>query len=177
MAKKPLTPARFALALVVFGVAAVFGLLRQNGTQTPEAGPNASQTSSERARETAPGPRTEARPSASPPKNDGAIERAFAQQRSDVLVEASGRVKKTLPDDNEGSRHQKFIVQLPSGHTVLIAHNIDLAPRVPLDEGDTVTFAGEYEHTAQGGVVHWTHHDPGGRHKGGWIDHDGTRYE
>ena len=46
------------------------------------------------------------------------------------MVEATGVVEKVLPDDTEGSPHQKFIVRLPTGHTVLIAHNIELAPRV-----------------------------------------------
>ncbi len=105
---------------------------------------------------------------------DGALAAAFANQTSNVQVEAEGTVVKVLPDDNEGSRHQRFIVRLPSGQTILIAHNIDLAPRVSsLREGDSVAFRGEYEWNAKGGVVHWTHHDPGGRHRGGWIKHNG----
>ena len=81
-----------------------------------------------------------------------------------------------LPDDNVGSRHQRFIVTLESGHTVLLSHNIDLAPRVPLAQGDRVVFRGEYEWNERGGVVHWTHHDPGGRRPGGWIRHRGETY-
>ncbi len=102
---------------------------------------------------------------------------AFENQQSDLWVETEGNVKATLRDDNEGSRHQKFIVELDNGHTVLIAHNIDLAPRVPLSKGDRVRFRGEYEWNNKGGVVHWTHHDPQGRHQGGWIDHGAERYE
>jgi hypothetical protein len=83
-----------------------------------------------------------------------------------------------LPDDNEGSRHQRFIVRLASGRTVLIAHNIDLAPRVEgLTAGDSVEFSGEFENNDKGGVVHWTHHDPDGRHVGGWIKHGGRVYQ
>ncbi|BFL70440.1 hypothetical protein SKB0120_15020 [Moraxella osloensis] len=39
---------------------------------------------------------------------------------------------KVLKDDNEGSRHQKFLVKIDNypNITVLIAHNIDLAPRI-----------------------------------------------
>jgi len=102
----------------------------------------------------------------------------FENQTSNIQVEAEGIVVKVLPDDNEGSRHQRFIVRLPSGQTILIAHNIDLAPRVSsMREGDSVTFRGEYEWSAQGGIVHWTHHDPDGRHQGGWIKHNGHVFQ
>lgn len=106
------------------------------------------------------------------------IAEAFAKQQSDVQVLGAGVVSRILSDDNEGSRHQRFIVELASGQTVLISHNIDLAPRVDaLQIGDQVTFHGEYEWNPQGGVVHWTHHDPAGRHVGGWVEHAGQRYE
>jgi len=118
-----------------------------------------------------------ANPSASQPSiatDDAALRSAIAAQGSDIQVEAEGVVSRLLPDDNQGSRHQKFIVSLSGGETVLIAHNIDLAPRVAnLKVGDTVHFAGEYEWNHQGGVVHWTHHDPNGRHADGWIEHEG----
>lgn len=105
-----------------------------------------------------------------------AVADAFRDRRSDVQVEVSGRVDRTLPDDREGSRHQRFIVDLGDGLTVLVAHNIDLAPRVPLRAGDPVRVRGEYEWNDRGGVIHWTHHDPGGRRPGGWIEHGGERY-
>lgn len=110
--------------------------------------------------------------------SDAALQAAFEAQRGDLQIEGQGTVIKVLPDDNKGSRHQRFILRLGSGQTVLVAHNIDLAPRVPgLAEGDTVTFFGEYEWNPQGGVIHWTHHDPGGRHLGGWLRHRGQTYE
>lgn len=106
------------------------------------------------------------------------IERAFKQQRSDIQVHAAGRVKVVLKDDLKGSRHQKFILTLDNGMTVLVAHNIDLAPRIEqLAKGDWVEFYGEYEYSAQGGVIHWTHHDPKGRHVGGWLKHAGQSYQ
>lgn len=103
-------------------------------------------------------------------------ERAFTDELSDVELEVSGRVDRVLADDLEGSRHQRFIVRLESGHTVLVAHNIDLAERVPLRRGDAVVAYGEYEWNERGGVVHWTHHDPRGRRTGGWIRHGGREY-
>lgn len=106
-----------------------------------------------------------------------AVEDLFTQERSGVMVTVRGEVVHILPDDNEGSRHQRFLVELSTERTLLIAHNIDLAPRVPLGEGDTVLIRGQYEWSEKGGTLHWTHHDPGNRREGGWIEHGGTRYE
>jgi hypothetical protein len=103
---------------------------------------------------------------------------AYADKRSNVQVQGSGTVSRVLPDDNDGSRHQRFILKLDSGLTVLVAHNVDLAPRIDsLQEGDEVGYYGEYEWNAKGGVVHWTHHDPRGSHVGGWLKHKGRTYQ
>jgi ABC-type glycerol-3-phosphate transport system substrate-binding protein len=108
---------------------------------------------------------------------DDAIADAFRAQRSGVQVVGDGVVSALLPDDNEGSRHQRFVLRLASGQTVLVAHNIDLAPRIAgLAKGDTVGFNGVYEWNAKGGVIHWTHRDPAGRHTPGWLRHDGRTY-
>jgi hypothetical protein len=117
---------------------------------------------------------------ASPGFNHGdqVLSEAFQQQQSDLQVEDQGIVIKLLPDDNSGSRHQKFIVRLNSGQTVLIAHNIDLAAKINgLREGDEIAFYGEYKWNTKGGTVHWTHHDPQGRHAPGWLKHGGQVYQ
>ena len=106
-----------------------------------------------------------------------AIRRAFRDRRSGLMVDASATVSKVLPDDNKGSRHQRFILSLAGDLSVLVAHNIDLAKRVPLASGDRVEIRGQYEFNEKGGVLHWTHHDPAGRHPGGWIRHDGILYQ
>ncbi|MBK9028966.1 conserved hypothetical protein [Candidatus Propionivibrio aalborgensis] len=111
-------------------------------------------------------------------KSDAILENAFARHESNVQVSGRGVVVKLLPDDNSGSKHQKFIVKLLSGQTVLIAHNIDIAPRViGLGVGDSIQFNGEYEWNARGGVVHWTHRDPSGLHPPGWLNHRGKTYQ
>lgn len=111
-------------------------------------------------------------------RTNQAIIDAYQNRLSDIQVSGSGKVSRILRNDNEGSRHQKFILRLSSGQTLLIAHNIDLAPNInTLQEGDVVQFFGEYEWNSEGGVVHWTHHDPGGSHVGGWLKHDGRKYE
>ena len=108
--------------------------------------------------------------------DNSAVRAAFADKRSDVWAEVQGQVVRVLADDNRGDRHQRFIIDIGDSHTVLVAHNIDLAPRVPLDRGSTIRLYGEYEWNPQGGVMHWTHHDPSARRPGGWIELDGQRY-
>ena len=108
---------------------------------------------------------------------ENAILAAFKNRQSDLIVTTTATIKKNLPDDNIGSRHQKAILRLPSGHTVLLAHNIDLAEKVPFREGDTIEVRGKYEYTDKGGVIHWTHHDPRGRHPDGWIEYKGATYK
>ena len=106
------------------------------------------------------------------------ISSAYATQTSDLQVSSSGTVVKLLPDDNKGSCHQRFILKLSNNQTILVAHNIDLAPKITsLRKGDVVEFNGEYEWNSKGGVIHWTHHDPAGRHQDGWLKHNGSIYE
>lgn len=124
-----------------------------------------------------PKPTTE-RPPAAPIADDSPIGRAFASRASDVQVEGEGKVTRVLPDDLNGRRHQRFVVRLASGQTVLVAHNIDIAPRIDgLKEGDSVRFMGEYVWNEEGGIIHWTHHDPVGRHVSGWVKHNGKTFK
>ena len=106
------------------------------------------------------------------------IMQAYQQQLSNIQVQSKGEVKAILADDNDGSRHQKMILKLENGLTVLVAHNIDLAPRVEgLRKGEIVEFYGEYEYSPKGGVIHWTHHDPQGKHVDGWLKYQGKSYQ
>lgn len=74
-----------------------------------------------------------------------------------------------MTDDDDGSQHQRFVLRLKDGQTLVIAHNVDLADRVPVGLGDRIRFRGMYEWNDLGGLVHWTHHDPMGTEDGGWI--------
>jgi hypothetical protein len=117
-------------------------------------------------------------PSARPSESDRDLRRAFEQRTSNIWVEGQGVVRRILPDDRDGSRHQRFILELRSGQTLLVSHNVDVAPRIPGPrKGDKVAFRGEYEWNPQGGVIHWTHHDPDGRRSGGWLKHRGKTYQ
>lgn len=107
---------------------------------------------------------------------ESAARRAFEGERSGVWLRAKGEVARILRDDREGRRHQRFILRLTDGQTLLISHNIGLAPRVPVRIGDEAEVLGRYEWNPRGGVVHWTHRDPAGRKAGGWIRHAGIYY-
>jgi len=110
--------------------------------------------------------------------SDAVIGKLFEEQQSNVQVRGSGTVTRLLDDDNTGNRHQRFILELASGQTLLVAHNIDIAPRLDgLAVGDTVEFYGEYVYSDKGGTIHWTHRDPGGRHIAGWLKWDGQTFQ
>jgi hypothetical protein len=105
------------------------------------------------------------------------IARLYREQRSGIVVEGGGVVERLLPDDLAGSRHQRFILRLASEQTILVSHNIDLAPRIDsLRIGDEVQFRGQYEWNRHGGLIHWTHRDPAGKRTGGWLHHEDRIY-
>ena len=146
---------------------AVLFLVRARSGPEPSAPPTPVQP--------APGTAPSARPSETRFGAD-MVEEAFRMRRSNVEVEAGGRVSRVLPDDREGARHERFILRIGTV-SVLVAHNLDLAPRVPVSPGDSVELRGEYEWSAKGGVIHWTHRDPDGRHEAGWIRLRGRLYQ
>jgi hypothetical protein len=105
------------------------------------------------------------------------IKDLFERSKSGVFVSGEGTVLRLLEDDTSGDKHQRFILELLSGHTLLVTHNIDIAPRIDgLALGDTVRFCGEYIWTEKGGTLHWTHRDPDGSSPGGWLESDGVVY-
>lgn len=113
--------------------------------------------------------------------NNAVIYQSFSQKNPNkkTQVLGCGDIIKILPDDNDGTRHQKMLVKI-DGYpqiTVLIAHNIDLAKRIDSPKPHTpIQFYGEYIYNDKGGVVHWTHKDPSARHQDGWLAYQGQRY-
>ncbi len=119
---------------------------------------------------TPPGPH----PAAAQPAGNPTLD----QTASGRMLRISGQVQRILADDRDGSRHQRFILATEVGTTLLIAHNIDLAPRLEgLAAGDKVEVYGEYEWNEKGGLLHWTHRDPDGSHRAGYIEWRGRRYQ
>jgi hypothetical protein len=109
---------------------------------------------------------------------NAAIQRAFEQRSAGAELTATGTVDRVLSDESGPSGpHERFIVRLPSGMTVLIEPNLSIAPRVPVAVGSAVTVHGEYVSNAEGGLLHFTHHDPDRSHEGGYVLYGGRRYD
>lgn len=109
---------------------------------------------------------------------NAAVERAFAEHRSGIEVTAQGTVTRILTDDKGPSgTHQRFVIRLSGlSQTVLVDNNVDIGKRVALAPGDEVVVRGEYVWNAEGGLIHFTHHDPAHTHEDGWIEWRGVRY-
>src|SRR5438270_10998308 len=72
--------------------------------------------------------------------------------------------------------HETFGVRTAAG-PVQIIDNVDIASRVPVQPGDGIDVRGEMVHDAgRTPIVHWTHHDPQGKHAGGFIELRGRFY-
>jgi hypothetical protein len=107
-----------------------------------------------------------------------AIETAYTNHDSDISITVKGSLTRILSDDTIGDKHQRFIISLSNGQTLLIAHNIDIGSRVAgIAIGSTIYAHGDYIWNDQGGLVHWTHRDPLGKHENGWIVFNNEKYE
>jgi len=105
---------------------------------------------------------------------NGAVYDAWSGHQSRVEVTASGSVARVLGTHSGPSgRHEGFLLHLTgaAGHglTVRVETNVDITGPVPLSAGDGVEVRGEYVYDARGGLIHYTHHDPRGRHPGGFV--------
>jgi hypothetical protein len=114
-----------------------------------------------------------------PAADNAAIARAFAEHRSEIQVTAQGTVDRLLSDEmSVVGQHQRFILRLMGARqTLLITNNISIGRRVPVALGDDLVVHGEYIWNDEGGLIHFTHHDPDRSHEGGWIQHRGVRYD
>lgn len=109
--------------------------------------------------------------------NEAEVAVAQNNRASHVAVTCTLPVKRMLRPDDKGEKHEKFLLQMSNGTTILVAHNVSRAPSVPLEAGDIVTVHGEYIWNEKGGVIHWTHASDTPRHQGGYIDFKGRRYQ
>lgn len=111
--------------------------------------------------------------------DNAAIEADYVNHRSPVEVTADGAVVSILSDDpGPSGTHQRFIIRLTgSTQTVLVDNNVTIGQRVPVASDQHVVVHGEYVWNSEGGLIHFTHHDPAPAHEGGWIELNGVRYQ
>ena len=116
---------------------------------------------------------------ATEPADDPALCSAYDAGRSRVEVVADGTVTRTLGvQPGRVSPHEGFLMRLGSGCSVIVRVevNTDFTGSIPLQPGQHVLVKGEYEFYPLGGVIHWTHRDPRGRHAGGYVATGGRIY-
>lgn len=99
---------------------------------------------------------------------------AFTEGRTGVWVSGHGTVVRPLGAD---ATNQRFLVRIDEGFSVVIRYRIGDAGAIPADRGDQVQFQGRYEFHGGGGEILLTHADPAQPGGGGWIVHDGRRYD
>lgn len=111
------------------------------------------------------------------PDNERLIQ-AFEQGRTGVWVSGHGTVSQLIGDEAvDGALHQRLVVRISDGLSLIVRHSVEASDRIPLQQGDTVAFQGRYEWNGRGGVLGRTHHDPDQPGGGGWIRHNGTLYD
>lgn len=112
--------------------------------------------------------------------DDPAVCAAYSAGRSRVEVVADGTVTRLLGvQPGRVSPHEGFLMRLSTGCSLIlrVEANTDFTGSIPLASGAPVIVKGEYEYYPLGGVIHWTHRDPRGRHEGGFIQTGGGIYE
>ncbi|HEV3092724.1 MAG TPA: DUF3465 domain-containing protein [Candidatus Cybelea sp.] len=116
---------------------------------------------------------------ASQPTDDRAVCGAFSAARSGVEVVAGGSITRIFGvRPGRTSPHEGFLMHLDSGCdlVVRVEVNTDFTGDIPLRAGENVAVKGEYEYYPRGGVIHWTHRDPRGRHENGYVQAGGQMY-
>jgi hypothetical protein len=82
-----------------------------------------------------------------------------------------------LREEDYREPHQRFLLMLSNGTTVLVANDLQYGTYAPVQEGNVVRIHGEYIWNERGGVLHWTHKSDEPRHESGYIDFNGMRYQ
>lgn len=113
--------------------------------------------------------------------DNAAIYGAWADQRSRVEVTADGTVARILGTrQGRSGAHEGFLLHLrgAGGHglSVRVETNVDITGAIPLEPGESVEVRGEYIYDPRGGIIHYTHHDPAGRHESGYVEAGGDLY-
>lgn len=97
---------------------------------------------------------------------------AYAGHLTDGEVIANGVVREVLGmRRGPNGDHEGFLLQLDGDCDLLlrVETNTDITGQIPISGGQRVTVKGVYVFNAMGGLIHWTHHDPAGRHVNGYV--------
>lgn len=90
-------------------------------------------------------------------------------------LRAAGTVVSLLGErESRSGLHEGFFVRFGNAAPVRVEDNADITGIVPLRAGEHILIQGQYE--CDDDVLHWTHHDPSGRHLAGFIEADGHTY-
>ena len=109
--------------------------------------------------------------------SDNDIIRAVNDRRRVNYVEGgSMTVTRVLPDDDDGRKHQKWMVRLSNGKTLQAVYNSDMCPEVPIKVGDVIAMGGMFLWTNSGPMLHWLHHDPRANRPDGYVYVNGNYY-
>lgn len=115
-----------------------------------------------------------ASPGTSASADNAAIYDAWRSNRSHLEVTAEGSVARRLGTRvGRSGTHEGFLLHLTGaagrGLTVRVEDNVDITGPIPLTEGAEVEVRGEYIFDRRGGIIHYTHRDPRGRHSAGYV--------
>ncbi|MEK7432485.1 MAG: DUF3465 domain-containing protein [Cyanobacteriota bacterium] len=94
-----------------------------------------------------------------------------------------GTVTEKLPDDNDGLKHEVFMIKMTQGKykekIVKVAHDTSYAPYIEeLKAGDNLEIKGDLIINATPEMVlHWTHKSDNPKHPSGYIKLNGKVYE
>ena len=107
--------------------------------------------------------------------DDQAFHQAWSEGRANAEVVFDGTL---VQDPVQVGTHEHLVVRTPTGETVEVDHNTDLAPSVPAHTRDKVVIQGVlYDDSGREGV-HCTHAATStGCPYGGWIELQGQYYE
>ena len=106
-----------------------------------------------------------------------AVEKAYYDKVSGLLVEVDGEVVRLLAPSPGNSRLQRFLIRMNNGQVVQIMHMNDRKERIPLTANDRIKVRGEYSWSETGGTIHSTERDMSLARRHGWVEHQGRTYK
>lgn len=110
-------------------------------------------------------------------QDDSALVEAVNSGRGVDYIEAANLVAtQILPDDTDGSAHQKWKGRLSNGIEIMVVFNIDDYDRVPIRKGDRFSVGGQFIQEGKRRVIHWLHEDPRHRRPDGYVYLNGNIY-